>query len=190
MNFSIGLIIGLAIGAILFVWQKPKQNLTQQKLESNPPAQLVSEEVLGKWQSFVEVWITGNDAVLDEIFAPNLIYHLPPFPDMNLSTLKQFIIDFRTCFPDFRVTTDNSIMMENTSAHLWHCQATFLASSPLLPVAPTGKLTKGQGSHFLKWSDGKISEVWHNGDWLSWFQMAEAIPPLKELLSIHQNRSI
>lgn len=163
MNFSIGLVIGLAIGAVFFFWQRQKLNRTQQKLKKNHQALTISEDVLGKWQKFVEVWITGNDEVLDEIFAPDLIYHLPPFPDMNLSTLKQFIVDFRTCFPDFRVTTDESIMLGNTSAHRWHCEASFSASSPLLPVAPTGKLTRGQGSHFNRmeqWLDCRSLAQW------------------------------
>ena len=54
----------------------------------------MSEEFKTKWHQFGRVWETGQLEVMDEVFTPNVDYHLPPLPDMNLESLKEFIAGF------------------------------------------------------------------------------------------------
>jgi len=70
----------------------------------------MSEEFKTKWQQFGKVWETGQLEVMDDIFAPNVNYHLPPFPDMNLEFLKGFIAGFCKSFPDFQLKTEEEII--------------------------------------------------------------------------------
>lgn len=138
----------------------------------------MSEEFKTKWQQLGKVWETGQVEVMDDIFAPNVNYHLPPFPDMNLESLKGFIAGFCKSFPDFQLTTEEEIIQGNVSIHRWSCRASYTGESSILPAAPTGKSTTASGCHIFHWQDGKPVEVWHFGDWLGWLQGAGVIPPL------------
>jgi predicted ester cyclase len=137
-----------------------------------------TEELKAKYQRLADVWNTGNLELLDKIFVDNVVYHIQPFPDMGLATLKQFITIFRQAFPDFHVTIDENIIVENSSAHRWTCRATYTGQSPLLPGPPTGKPATVLGSHIVHWAADKAVEVWHFGDWLGWLQQMGVLPPL------------
>ena len=138
----------------------------------------MSEELKANMHRFTEAWNTGNLDVLDEVCAADLVYHLPPFPDMNLEALKQFIAGFRRALPDFHVTMDEDIVAGNTTAHRWNCQGTYTGQSPVLPTPPTGKQAAVLGCHVVHWVEGKAAEMWHIGDQLGWLQQLGVIPPM------------
>src|SRR3712207_9452168 len=52
---------------------------------------------------FVAAWERGDVSVVDEVFAEDLVYHGPPFPDMGRAELREFIVDFRTGFSEAHV---------------------------------------------------------------------------------------
>ncbi|MDX1615939.1 MAG: ester cyclase [Candidatus Promineifilaceae bacterium] len=138
----------------------------------------MSDEYKAKWELAVEAWMNGNLDALDDVYSANVAYHLPPFPDMDLAGLKEFIVGFRMAFPDFQVVTDEHIVEGDSTAHRWHASGTFTGESPLLPVSPTNQPSTASGSLVCHWAEGKMIEVWHNGDWLGWLQRAGVIPPL------------
>jgi predicted ester cyclase len=138
----------------------------------------MSEEFKSKFRKFVDIWRTGNVEQVEGIYTADFVYHMPPFPDMNLEALKQFVAGFRLAFPDFHVTIEEDIAVGNTSAHRWTWEATFTGETPLIPSPPTGKKAAGPGCHFMHWVDGKAAEVWHQGDWLGAMQQIGVIPPL------------
>jgi predicted ester cyclase len=139
----------------------------------------MSEEFNAKIRRAVEAWTTDNPDRLDEAFATDIVYHMPPFPDLiGTEAQKQFIATFRAAFPDFQVTFDEDIVEGDRSTHRWHCQGTYSGQSPLLPVPPTGNQSTASGSLILHWQDGKVTEAWHFGDWLGWLQGAGVLPPL------------
>ena len=139
----------------------------------------MSEGFNAKIHRAVGAWTTGNLDLLDEAYAADIVYHMPPFPDLvGTAAQKQFMAMFRTAFPDFQVTIDEDIVEGNRSTHRWHCQATYRGQSPMLPVPPTGKQTTATGSLIMHWKDGRVTEAWHFGDWLGWLQGAGVLPPL------------
>ena len=139
----------------------------------------MAEDFAGLWRQFARVWETGNTEGMDDLLSTDVVYHIPPFPDITgLQGVKEFITAFRPGFPDIRVDTKDDIASGNTSVHRWYVEATFSGETPLLAVAPTGNRTTAHGDHILHWSNGKITEAWHFGDWLSWLTQAGAIPPL------------
>jgi SnoaL-like polyketide cyclase len=127
---------------------------------------------------FGEIWMTGKVELLDELFPADISYHLPPFPDMDRETLKQFITGFHQAFPDFSLTIHEAIVDGDASAHRWSCRGTFSGESPILPAAPTGRATDASGTHIAHWRDGRPVEMWHNGDWLGWLQKAGVVAGL------------
>src|SRR4051812_35633672 len=72
---------------------------------------MASEARIKKFRGFIEAWTKRDLARVDELLAPNAIYHMPPFPDFSgTGPLKQFIADFHQAFPDdFRVTFDEDL---------------------------------------------------------------------------------
>ena len=114
---------------------------------------------------------------MDEAFADNSLYHVPPFPDLvGREAQKQFIAAFLAGFPDFHVAVDEDITMGTTSAHRWHAEGTYTGQSPMLPGPPSGKHATAEGCLILHWRDGKVAETWHFGDWLGWLQRIGVIP--------------
>jgi steroid delta-isomerase-like uncharacterized protein len=120
----------------------------------------LSEELKAKHHRWVEAWNTSNLDMLDEVFAADIVYHMPPFPDMTgLEAHKQFIADACRTYPDFHLTLDEVIVGGNTTAMRWTWRGTYTGPSSTLPVPPTGKQTTAVGCHVVHWADGKIADV-------------------------------
>jgi ketosteroid isomerase-like protein len=127
---------------------------------------------------FGSAWVDGDMSGVEELFADDVTYHVPPFPDMGKAELLEFIAGFRAGFHDFELSDDEDVVAGSTSVHRWHCAATFAGKAPLLPVEPTGRHTTASGNLMFHWSDGKVTEAWHFGDWMGWLTQAGVLPPL------------
>src|SRR4051794_25561528 len=141
---------------------------------------MAAEGRIGRFRRFIEAWTKGNLATVDELAAPAVIYHMPPFPDLSgTGPLKRFITDFHAAFPeDFQVSFDEDLAVGDATVHRWNVSGRFTGRSPLLSVAPTGKLATATGCHICHWSGDRCVEIWHFGDWLGWLQRAGAAPAL------------
>ena len=126
----------------------------------------------------VKAWETGDTSAFDEYFDKDVVYHMAPFPDMGREELKGFVGAFRAGFPDFSIDIDEDIISGSTSVHRWHCTGTFSGAAPILPVPPTGQRATATGNLLFHWSDDRIVEAWHVGDWLGWLTTAGVLPPL------------
>lgn len=138
----------------------------------------MSEELRNNFVKFVDVWRTGNTEQVEGICSEDFVYHMPPFPDMDVKAFVEFGAGFRMAFPDFQVTIEEDAFDGNTSAHRWTWSGTFSGESPILPSQPTGKKAAGPGGHIVHWANGKAVEMWHLGDWLGALQQIGVIPPL------------
>ncbi|RFU21180.1 ester cyclase [Geodermatophilus marinus] len=128
---------------------------------------------------FVAAWEQGDLAAVDELFAEDVVYHAPPFPDMGRAELREFIAAFRTGFSGMHVQVQEDLVDGTTSVHRWTVEAVLSGTTDLLPgVEPTGNATTAQGNHVLHWSGDRVSEAWHFGDWLGWLTKAGALPPM------------
>jgi hypothetical protein len=55
----------------------------------------MSDSMTAAFHRAIEVWNTGNLDLVDEAFADNSLYHVPPFPDLvGREAQKQFIAAF------------------------------------------------------------------------------------------------
>jgi predicted ester cyclase len=141
--------------------------------------QMAPADVAARFQVLAGPWMTGDFTGVDDLMAPDVRYHMPPFPDLDRDGYRHFIEGFRTAFTEFSVTVDQTIVEGNRSAHLWHCEAVLSGESPVLPgVHATGRRTAATGTHVCIWEDGRVVEAWHHGDWLTWLTMAGVLPPM------------
>ena len=128
---------------------------------------------------FVAAWEQGDVSAVDDVFAEDLVYHAPPFPDMGRAELREFIVSFRTGFSEIHVPVHEHVVDGTTSVHRWTAEAVLSGTTQLLPgVDPTGNHTSAEGAHVLHWTGEQVSEAWHLGDWLGWLTAAGVLPPL------------
>ena len=128
---------------------------------------------------FTAAWERGDVSAVDEVFAEDLVYHGPPFPDMGRAELREFITGFRTGFSEIHVQVHEHVVDGTSSAHRWTVEAVHSGTTQLLPgVDPTGNRTSAEGAHVLHWNGDKVSEAWHLGDWLGWLTKSGVLPPM------------
>ena len=108
--------------------------------------------------ALVSAWNTGNLGGLDAFVATNTIRRAPAslFSDAHsLAELKKVITDFRTAFPDTRVTIDEVFFLEGRSFLKW----TFTGTNTGPGKQPaTGKAVKVSGASFARYEGGKLIE--------------------------------
>ena len=77
---------------------------------------------------------------LDAIVAPDIVYHIPPRPDVKgLAAYKQYMADPRKALSGFQFTIHELIAEGNTDAGRWTKQGTHTGQLPGSPIPPTGK---------------------------------------------------
>ena len=102
---------------------------------------------------FVAAWEQGDVSAVDDVFAEDLVYHAPPFPDMGRSELREFVASFRTGFSEIHVPVHEHVVDGTTSVHRWTAEAVLSGTTHLLPgVDPTGNRTSAEGPHVLHWT--------------------------------------
>jgi predicted ester cyclase len=130
---------------------------------------------------FDEAWSQGNLAVVDELFAPGYVGHMPrlglqPGPEGT----KQFIALHRRAFPDLRITLDEVTIQGDRCRLRWTAHGTHLGDydTPITGrLSATGRTIawRGESVHFV--ADGKIVEGWLWGDATELLEQLGVLPP-------------
>jgi ketosteroid isomerase-like protein len=72
-----------------------------------------------------EAYGKGNLDALDEVNAPDAVWHQPPGPDLKgMDAYKQMITSLRSALSDFRFTVDEFIVEGDINAMRWTIQGT------------------------------------------------------------------
>lgn len=111
---------------------------------------------------FDEVWNCKNEAVVDEIVAPDLLCYGLPDPDAiarGPEGLKQVLRLFCGAFPDLHIIVDDVIASEDRVAARWHSTGTHLGDHLGFPAS--GKPAALSGATICVLRDGKIKEAWN-----------------------------
>lgn len=120
----------------------------------------------------------GQLDALDTVYAPTLVRHHPPNPDLlSLDAFKQFIIAMRTAYPDLTFSFDEIIIEGAMWAGRWSLRGTNTGPLPGLIIPPTGKHIEITGLFFLHSRDGLVVEEWVYGDIMGLFQQLGLLPP-------------
>ena len=126
-----------------------------------------------------EVWMKGNLDAFDEVYAPDYVWHRPPFPDISgLTALKESVAGMRNAYSNLQVTYDEMIGEGNSIAYRYCVQGKHTGESPSLPIPPTGKDVKLVGCILVRIEDGKVVEEFEYSDYLGFLQQLGVVPPL------------
>lgn len=134
-----------------------------------------NKAIVQRWNElFGEFWRTGDADVLDEVVAPEFVYHQPLTPP-DIEGFKQFLPTFRDAFPDMRYTVEDLFAEGDKVADRITWQATH--QGELMGILPTGNSVTVTDMHISRIADGKIVERWGQGDNLGLMQQLGVVPP-------------
>ena len=125
---------------------------------------------------FEEVFNRGNLLVVDELVSSNHVFHDPDFPEpiRGPEGFKQYVLLFRTAFPDFHLTLEDLIAEgEKVTVRF---TSTGTQQGELFGIAPTGKRSTVTGIVINHFVNGKYAQSWSNYDALGMLQQLGVIP--------------
>jgi len=109
----------------------------------------------------------GDPTVWDEVFAPTAVDHQEAQGTEIRAHLKDVVRMLRTAFPDLHfevhhALADGEIVALHSTMTGTHRGV--LALGPARTIPPTGKHVAVRHMHFLRWVDGKNTDLWHVWD--------------------------
>ena len=118
----------------------------------------------------------GNVDELDELLSPDVVRHMPPYPDIKgLEASKQSVRDGHASLPDHQQVIDEIIVEGGKSVVRGTFWGTNTGPNPLIPT-PTGKQVTYTMCWIAHWEGGKIVEDWVYADLLGMMQQLGVIP--------------
>jgi steroid delta-isomerase-like uncharacterized protein len=141
------------------------------------PENMAAEEnkaILQRFNEVVgEVFRTGNVDALDEVLAPEFVYHQPGAPP-DLESYKQFLAMFGLAYPDVSLTVEDMIAEGDKVVDRLTWQATH--QGPFMGIPPTGDRVVVTEIHINRIAEGRIVERWAQPDLLGLMQQLGAVP--------------
>jgi steroid delta-isomerase-like uncharacterized protein len=117
-----------------------------------------------------------NPALVDELCAPDFVFHNGSRTIQGLPVYKRYIAQFFRAFPDIQFTTEDLIAEGDTVAVRRTFRGTHKGS--LMGIPPTGKQVTTTVMTFNRIANGKFVEGWNNADDLGLLQQLGVIPAL------------
>ena len=118
----------------------------------------------------------GNDAIVDELCAPDYVDHGPPLPGMPAGRAGVHRANelLRAAFPDTVHTIEDQVAEGDKVVTRLRGRATF--TGEILGIPPNGKVVEIGGITIHRLADGKLVEHWAVSDQLSFMQQLGALP--------------
>ena len=114
-------------------------------------------------RTYDEVINQENHAVIDAIFAPDVIVHDPISGEARgVAAFRQMLGMFDAAFPHHRVSVED-ITAAGDLVYVLHTH-TATHGGPFLGLPPTGKQIVVNGIELFRLRDGKIVEFWRQDD--------------------------
>ena len=124
---------------------------------------------LRSWES------VDNPDTLDEVYAPDVVWHNPEGYIRGLEEAKQFVAMFDTAFPDMSTTVEDVIAEGDKVVTRVTIRGTHQGEVEEYGP-PTGKQVELEGITIHRFEDGKIVEEWNSYDNLSILQQLGLAP--------------
>lgn len=126
-----------------------------------------------------EAWFNQGDlSDLDAMVAPDFVLHSPTLeePGRGPQALRDFVIGFRTGFPDVRIEVQDEFAEGDRVAVRWQTTRQ-THTGPYQGIPPTGRSIVMTGLEIFRIEDGKLKEVWLEIDALSGLQQMGVVAP-------------
>jgi len=129
----------------------------QQQVKEVDAAQMTATQVLDR---YLEIFNTGNMALVDATIAESHFLVEPAFPDriVGRQAFKDWVKGYRTAYSDFNLAFNEIIAKDNNVVVHWTVTGT--NDGPLEGFPPTGKRVSISGLTLMRIVNGKITEGW------------------------------
>ena len=120
-------------------------------------------------------WNRHNPALIDEIFAPDVVQHDPNSPPVtNAAALKEYVGGLMSAFPDIRFTIEN--LAADGDRVIWRFDSRATHRGLLMGIPATGKTGAATGQVEFRFAGGKVAEIWVNYDQFGLLRQLGVIP--------------
>jgi steroid delta-isomerase-like uncharacterized protein len=119
--------------------------------------------------------LADNPDILDEVYAPDVVWHNPDQDIQGIEEAKQFIGMYKTAFPDMSVTIEDVVAEGDKVVTRVTLRGTHQGEVEEFGP-PTGKQVELKGLTMHRIEDGKIVEEWNSYDNLSLMQQLGLVP--------------
>jgi len=129
-------------------------------------------------RGFEESWNQGKVDVFDELFASTFLYHDPTFPNgLRTQDYKRWVTAIRQAFPDLHLTIDDLIAEGDQVAVRLTLRGTHTSDLvTVMHMSATGKRVTESIIAVIRFTGGKVVEVWSQADTLGFLQRLGVIP--------------
>ena len=134
-----------------------------------------NKAIARRWME--EVWGKGSLAAVDELCAPDFVWHwAPPGVASDREGYKQNVTMSFAPFADIRSTIEDMVAEGDKVVVRWTWRGTH--KGEFMGIAPTGKQVTLTGISIIRIAGGKIVEEWGEMDMLGWMQQLGVVPPM------------
>ena len=116
-----------------------------------------------------------NPESLDEVYAPDVVWHNPDQEVRGIEEARRFIAMFKTAFPDMSATVEDVVAEGDKVVTRVTLRGTHQGEVEEFGP-PTGRRGEAQGITIHRLEDGKIVEEWNSYDNLSLMQQLGLVP--------------
>jgi len=115
-------------------------------------------------------------ATLDELTAPNFVYHNPGNPEVRTheERKQKVIIALRTAFPDLKLNIEDVIAEGDKVAVRYSFSGTH--KGEFMGIAPTNKRMELTSILICRLADGKVAEMWVENNSLVFLLQLGVVP--------------
>lgn len=121
-----------------------------------------------------EIWGKGNLDLIDELLAPDYVFHGPTGGTLDREGYKQDVIAWFTTCVDVQAPIEDIVAEGDKVAVRWAWSGTHTGEGWGVP--PTGKRLATRGINIICIAGGKIVEEWEGRDKLGMDQQLGLIP--------------
>ena len=115
-----------------------------------------------------------NLAIIDELVAPEYVWHGPSQELSGPAGIKQLATSLLTAFPDLQMTFEDQLGEGDKIASRYTMRGTH--QGDLFGVPPTGKQATFTGIFMSRMAGGQIAEEWEHFDQLGMLQQLGVVP--------------
>jgi steroid delta-isomerase-like uncharacterized protein len=119
--------------------------------------------------------LADNPDILEEVYAPDVVWHEPDQEIRGLEQAKKFVSAYKTAFPDLKITVEDVIAEGDKVVSRVTLRGTHQGETEEFGP-PTGRQFEGGGITISRIEGGKIVEDWDSYDNLTTLQQLGLAP--------------
>ena len=119
--------------------------------------------------------IVDNLDAIEEIYAPDLVWHEPDQDLHGYEEARQFVTTYKTAVPDLNVTVEDAIAEGDKAVTRWTVRGTHQGETEEFGP-PTGRQIELKGITIHRIEDSKIVEEWEIFDTMSMLKQLGLAP--------------